>query len=909
MRSGSETTTEQSKVSSNKLVTCIRNKRRRSKEQNSFDLLPRSEESKDDSTVCSSRVYEDSGSAIKLESCDILDIYNKDVHAENGSTLIEYECKDMEDTLAAIDKSDSSFRKSKFVICDKVEEPCSTTYTTKSSSNSGSGGWFSKSICSSRNTDYASYDAWSMEPNLSCRTKDSEIRRWSLKTRENVCIDRSSIWCNCKNRRSFFKTAEKESWMTCNCITEEEEDVCVDVSTCQKLEKPSVEEKETATVCFKTSEDLKDTTKFVPCTQESAEKFLEKEEVEEEKLPTVTEKDEELKEIVHDVPKFVPSKIIRPEVTLLKKLLKQPIRAKPIKITDQRDIPPPSVKEAELPEPSTEDTVPLKPEIQVSPRILEKYKLPKRLQLPGKFMPKFVPKEPTIEKERTPKKVEIVEEKLVEKGLKEEALEKKENDISKDTKTMEKTLEERDNDKIKDMKMMIEEEKDSGKDTKVREILKPLFFFKDLKKITDKTKRLDETSIPEGFEERKNGIVKPPPPDIDIDKIVDTSETETSEFPKHLSNELKKKWIPSKLYEYMPKKIPISIPKKIPVPIPKKIPVPIPKKIPVSIPKKISISIPKKIRMPMLKKIPILGKKYEPEANAINSTKSPVNGDKNKNSSVNNPTKSLVNEENKKNNKDNPTFNPSRSIKKEINKNMKDKINPNSNEGNPDTNKSLLITNSKNTPVSPTQTTDTELGSQENFKDDRKISEAQENIVNREFHKSLTKPQFEEKLDVEREEKPELQITKTQEEKPTKMMHVNVQSENELLSTQLAELESQTICTNHLGDYATTEKSTCNCCYLPIHRSNNEPVNYPKSCLKRERRCCHAISQESNRTIPHHDKRNWEECGCRRTIPCKNCQRPRNECRYEYSSLIIINDQRLDSTICSQFFNYLKIPF
>ncbi|KAK1122386.1 hypothetical protein K0M31_009608 [Melipona bicolor] len=701
-----------------------------------------------------------------------------------------------------------------------------------------------------------------MEPNLSCRTEDSEIRRWSLKTRENVCIDRSGIWCNCKNRRSFFKTVEKESWMTCNCITEEEEDVCVD-NTCQTFEKPPVEEKETATVCCKTSEDLKETAKFVPCTQESAEKLkedteiLEKEKVKEKKLPAVTEKEEEeLKEIV---PKFVPSRTVRPEVILLKQLLKQPIQTKPTKIIDQKDIPPPSVKKAELPEPSTEDTIPLKPEIQVSPRILEKYRLPKRLQLPSKF----VPKEPTIEKKRTPKKVEIVEEKL-----KEKALEKKENDISKDTKTMvEKTLEEKDNDKMKDMKTMIEEEKNSGKDTKVQEILKPSFLFKGLKKITDKTER---PSIPEGFEERKNGIVKPPPalPDIDTDKIL---ETDTSESPKKRTNEtkevheLKEKWIPSKLYEYIPNKIPISIPKKI--------------------------------RMPMLKKIPILGKKYESEPSAINSTKSPVNGDSNKtnkNSSVNNPTKSLTNEENKKNNKNNPTFNPSRPIKEEINRNMKDKINPNSNKENPDTNKSLLVTNSKNSPVSPTQNTDAELGSHENSKDDRKISE--ENIENREFHESLTKPQFEEKLDVQREETPKLQITKAQEEKPTKMVHVNVQSENELLSTQLAELESQTICTNHLGDYAMTGKSTCNCCYLPIHRSNNEPVNYPKSCLKRERQCCHTISQESNRTIPYHDKRNWEECGCRRTIPCKNCHRPRNECRYEF--LTITTDQCLD-------FNYL----
>ena len=922
MESSSETTTEQSKVSSNKLVTCVRNKRRKSEEQDSLDLLPKSEESKDDSTVCSSRAYEDSSDAIKLESCNILDIYDKDVRAKDGSTLIEYECKrtDNDDTLVAIDKSDLSFQKSKFVICDKVEEPCSATYTTKSSSNSGSGGWSSKSICSSRNTDYTLSDTWSMEPNLSCRNKDSEIRRWSLKTRENIPTDRSSIWCNCKNRRSFTKTVEKKSWMICNCITEEEEDVCDDVNTCQKFEKSPVEEKEIATVCFKTSEDLKETAKFVPCPRESAEKLkedaeilekekveeeklatvtekekveeeklptvtekeeigeeklptvtekkeieeeklptvTEKEEVEEEKVPTVTEKDEEPKEIVHDVPKFVPpTRTIKPEAVILKQLLKRPLRPKPKlpQIIDQKDIPPPSVKkEAELLEPSTEDTVPLKPE--VSPRILAKYKLPKKLQLPSKF----VPKEPTIEEKRTPKKVKIVEEKLVEKDLKEKVLEKKENDISRDTKTLaERTLKEKDNEKIEGTKMTIEEEeeKDSGKDTKVQKTLRPPFLFKGLKQITDKTER--PKSIPEGFEERKKGIVEPPPSDNNPDKSVDISETKTNKFPEKLTDEtkeireMKEKRVPSKLYDYIPKKI--------------------------------SISIPKKIHMPVLKKIPILGKKYKSEPSAINSTKSSVNDDSNK--SNKNPTKSLVNEKNKKNN---PTFNPSQPIKEDINKSTKDQTNHNSNKGNPETNKSLIVINSKNSSVSPTQTTDTELGDQESSKDDRKISEAQANIENREFDESLTKPQFEEKLEVQREEKLELQITKTQEEKPIKMMHVDVQSEKELLSTdkELAELESQTICTNYLDDYATTEKSTCNCYYLPIHRSNNESINYPKSCMKRERQCCHTISQESNNsTIPYHDKRSWEECNCRRTIPCRNCHRPRTECRYEYSFLTI----------------------
>ncbi|XP_071868031.1 uncharacterized protein [Bombus fervidus] len=351
----SETTTEQSKVSSSKLITSIRNKRRKFQEQDSIDLLVKSEESNDDSTIYSSGPYGDSKNTLKVESCNFIDVYDnldKDVRVSTDSILTECGCKDIDnsDTLMTIDKSDLSFEKSKFVICDKIEKPCSTIYTTKTLTDSESDGWSSNTICSSRNTDVCiSSDAWSMEPNLNYRINDSEHRTLPIKASESICkyrkrdqglIDRSNLRCSCKIRRPYSKTVNKESWMTCNCITEEEEDVCVDMKTTEKFEKPTVKEKETTTICRKPSEDLKETTTFVPCPKysedaEVLEKKKDTEELpEEEKVPTEPEEIKQPGETPPITPKFVPSRTIRPEVIVLKQLLKKPIQPKPVGIID-----------------------------------------------------------------------------------------------------------------------------------------------------------------------------------------------------------------------------------------------------------------------------------------------------------------------------------------------------------------------------------------------------------------------------------------------------------------------------------------------------------------------------------------------------------------------------------------------
>ena len=828
-----------------------------------------------------------------------------------------------------IDKSDLSFEKSKFVICDKIEKPCSTIYTTKTLTDSESDGWSSKSVCSSRNTDVCiSSDAWSVEPNLNYRINDSERRTLPIKTRESICkyrkrdqglIDRSNLRCSCKSRRPYSKTVNKESWMTCNCITEEEEDVCVDMKT---IEKPTVKDKETTTICRKPSEDLKETTTFVPCPkhsvdlQERIDKLEEepaedveirekekdtKELPEEEKLPAEPEKSKELGEIPADMPKFVPSRTIRPEVIVLKQLLKQPIQPKPVGIIDILPIP---VMKTDILEQSAKDTID------------SKYKLRKEYSKPE-------PKQLAIEEKRKlsqKKDEEILKEKSAGKKLEDETLEEKGKGEAKDTRKAEKrTLEEKDDSKIKDTKTSeerelkkeddskivdtkkaaerglkkeddrkikdtrkaeerelkkeddsrikdtktaekreLEKEGDSeSKDTKIiQQIMKPSLLSKGLKMITGRTERPEPK--PEGF-------VEPASPDVIIDKTVEIPEIETSEFPEQSKDDTKgeEKSVPSKLFAYIPKKIPI--PTKIPIPM----------------------------KIPMLKKILTPKKNDKLESSTDNSKKQSVNEENknnNKNPYITNSTKSPLYEGNKKNNKYNPVSNPSQSTKREIKNNTEHKINSNVSKNNPNKSNLLTVTNSKNSPVSPIQNVGIELGNQGNPKNDKEISETQDMPKNREIHESLTKPQLDKGIDVEEEKGLEPQITKTQEDKSGEKINVIVHSEKESIavSTQPDKFDSRMICTNtnpsytkHTGvtDYITTEKSTCNCYYLPMRQYNNEPINYPKSCLKKERSCYHTISQESNRANPYRDKKAWEECSCRRIIACNNFCRSRNECR------------------------------
>ncbi|CAL7950630.1 unnamed protein product [Xylocopa violacea] len=548
--SSSETTTEQSKISSSKLVTCIRNRRRKSKEQNSLDFPTKTDEASDNSTSCSC-VSKRASSSTKLETKNRVDVCNNidtDICAKSTeSTLPDCECDEtnISDSLVAIDKSDSTFERSKFVVCEKTEKPCSTIYPAKHSSTSESEGWSSRSACSSRNADYASSEAWSLEPNFDICSNETEKRGLSKRALESMCkchkkdresVATYSIRCNCKNKKRLSKAVDdgRESWLICDCIEEEEEekDVCVDSREFNKL---SEAEKEKVTACRKASED-EESAKFVPCTKEftdlkeepeklqkelpedvehpekgtdEAEKPKISEEEQVDKLSAVQETDQEAVESLHVPPMLLRRrKLIRPETVVLKTILKQ----QTLEATDQKLISETPVKEADLSEQTAKDATieqpNLKVESQVSPNILKKFNLRNQ---------------PAVREERA---MEENQKPPPEKSA--NALE-------------EKTL----------------EETSEGKDTKnFQGKLRESFLFKSLKKMIGKAER-SETKAERSMENVK--IVQPASADGNADKTIEIPETGT-EVPStntetKEAHEGKEKLVPSKMHSYLPLKM------------------------------------------------------------------------------------------------------------------------------------------------------------------------------------------------------------------------------------------------------------------------------------------------------------------------------------------------------------------
>lgn len=111
-------------------MTRIRSKRRKRKEQESSDSPRSAEDSSEPSNPCScdskfSNIVADSASSVCAQ--------------ETESTSTDCQCKDDET------KSDQSICRSTYVICDKVQEPCSTIYPSEKSPISDSEEWSSKS--------------------------------------------------------------------------------------------------------------------------------------------------------------------------------------------------------------------------------------------------------------------------------------------------------------------------------------------------------------------------------------------------------------------------------------------------------------------------------------------------------------------------------------------------------------------------------------------------------------------------------------------------------------------------------------------------------------------------------------------------------------------------------------------
>ncbi|XP_017788732.1 PREDICTED: uncharacterized protein LOC108571244 [Habropoda laboriosa] len=781
--SSSETTTEQSKVSSSKLVTCIRNKRRKSKEQNSIDSLSGKEESSDDSTICTCvSKYTDSISESNrfIEVCGAFD---KDVCAKNTeSTLTDCEC-----TQTNINNVQLALDKPKFVVCDKREEPCSTIYPMKSLSNSDSEDWSTKS--SSRNADCI--DKWSLEPNSEHSnsyvnnlkgsypvSEDDSCEASARRNLERVCkcgkkggesTGRYSMRCNCKKRSS--KTVEQENlmqpWLICNCIREEEEEDCVD----DKASKKFAEEKEEMTVCRGALENLEEP-KLVPCADYSGEsrksreklkEALEKDEKREvkdteeggvEEVPAKVEESEEksTKSVRRTSMPFASRKLIRPEVMVLRNILKHEVK-QPAQTVDQKSVAP--VKKAD----SLEQ--PVKNGGKTTQDILKRFNIPEEY----KFL-----KKPAAEEEQTGEKNEKVEEKKVEvKGNKED----------KDTKNLQ------------------------GK-------LKNTFAFKRLKKILGKTEfpeKRDEGSIgKDKINESTSNVgdvknVENPKTNVDGDQLpVKDNEIKGRHKEKERFNF-------SKLNLYRTMK----------------------------------------------------NKKDKPEQNT--TTNSPtIKEHKNSDKSDNVIDASVKKED-------------TQETTSEIDKETKNKS------------KQTPVVANENSPALPTQD-DTQLTKRGNSENSQKLSEPKRIIKNPKVDEPAKRTQFEKKLNIQEEKKADPEEPTIQDErKPTRKLSFNEMKESSPSQhPQHHKIDPRTICTNSKYPKSSTMNesftSICNCCCSSISEYTNEPINYPKSCLKKDRTLYqHVDSQRSNFSLPYRDKRSWEDCGCRRIIPCNVCCRPRNDAR------------------------------
>ncbi|KOC66511.1 hypothetical protein WH47_08904 [Habropoda laboriosa] len=655
----------------------------------------------------------------------------------------------------------------------------------KSLSNSDSEDWSTKS--SSRNADCI--DKWSLEPNSEHSnsyvnnlkgsypvSEDDSCEASARRNLERVCkcgkkggesTGRYSMRCNCKKRSS--KTVEQENlmqpWLICNCIREEEEEDCVD----DKASKKFAEEKEEMTVCRGALENLEEP-KLVPCADYSGEsrksreklkEALEKDEKREvkdteeggvEEVPAKVEESEEksTKSVRRTSMPFASRKLIRPEVMVLRNILKHEVK-QPAQTVDQKSVAP--VKKAD----SLEQ--PVKNGGKTTQDILKRFNIPEEY----KFL-----KKPAAEEEQTGEKNEKVEEKKVEvKGNKED----------KDTKNLQ------------------------GK-------LKNTFAFKRLKKILGKTEfpeKRDEGSIgKDKINESTSNVgdvknVENPKTNVDGDQLpVKDNEIKGRHKEKERFNF-------SKLNLYRTMK----------------------------------------------------NKKDKPEQNT--TTNSPtIKEHKNSDKSDNVIDASVKKED-------------TQETTSEIDKETKNKS------------KQTPVVANENSPALPTQD-DTQLTKRGNSENSQKLSEPKRIIKNPKVDEPAKRTQFEKKLNIQEEKKADPEEPTIQDErKPTRKLSFNEMKESSPSQhPQHHKIDPRTICTNSKYPKSSTMNesftSICNCCCSSISEYTNEPINYPKSCLKKDRTLYqHVDSQRSNFSLPYRDKRSWEDCGCRRIIPCNVCCRPRND--------------------------------
>nr|XP_012140436.1 PREDICTED: neurofilament heavy polypeptide-like [Megachile rotundata] len=750
--SSSETTTGRSDLSSSKLVTCIRNKRRKFKEQ----TLSKKDESSDNSSSLVSK-------SITESEQDLIDVCKQISEKDTESTLTECECKDSSDATIA---SDQSLRRTKFVVCDAVEKPCSTIYPLKASSKSESEEWSSKSVRSSRDSSletlrtvcdkkrgpelgYNNYYQNNLKEDYESKRKVMSACR-CRKNREQVG------GCSCGEKR---RRKENLKPSTCACIAEEEEDVCND-EDCQKLQESVCQNVE------RTEEQI------VPCTEGVKEKVEEEKPEEDEpvKEDAPVKKDEPVKiepvEETKEPSPLTPRRLVRPEVVVLKNILKQtkpPAQTNPgpAKVT------------------SSPSSNPSNSQVKNEPAFMKKFNLREQY----KFM-----KRPDAEE--TTQKVEEEESKAPSKEEEESKAPPKEKEESKAPSKEEEAQ---------------KNPEDNVARRSFSERMKGTLFYKTFRKVVDKASP-----------DRKNGKEEK---DAIEDTDTEKKEEKTDVDQREDSKESKGKFM--NIYKIMK------------------------------------------------------SKRSKKNSNEVTLEK---NSEKDESKAVPMEEKNVPQEEEKDVQEGSERRDKKKDEKEEKEKSAEVIIE------NEDKVKSI-------TPVTkPSSIKDIKIEEEKKDKKTERVIEPQEaKIEDREIRKKFDQSKKEE-MKKPVEERPKRIDTHSEATVCAQCIRRKSQKESKHFVApprmQTLPSEPHTTCINTKftrcdvnNNYPNESfnESRCNCCYLPISQCTNEFVSHPKSCLKKERqfRC---VNSQENSSVLCCDKRNWEECGCRRVVLCEGCRRPRTEC-------------------------------
>ena len=831
-------------------MSSIQRRRRKSKEQASFDSLPKTEESNDCSCVTK---YTDSSSAAELDSSDLIDICNaidENVSAKDTeSSLIEFQCTDAKLSNSDVtDKSSSSSTRSKFIICDQLGNPCTSIYPSQILTSTDSEKWSSQSICCSvervshgkggeieREIVPCGEDRRDNRP-LGSKSICSNYYTSHLNRDSNINEDESykmhskrnfTEVCNCQkkdreklvscsaqsNQSKRRKTIGEENlvqpWSTCSCIAEEEEE----------------EAEEDVTVCKTAAEGAKGpSTKYVASKghsidlKKSAENLAGEKGMVKEKVVESVEgnhidstskaEDAEQQESEQKQEKILPIPLTSPttrraEPRLLKYILEQKGRSLG-QATDQRNLTTPPVQNTNKPEELNKNGTNAQPEKKAEPAFLKKFNLPEHLKLPTQSVAEQSKQTLTQETD--------------ERTLKDEG-----------------------------------DEGDKKPKKSIPEKAKVPFFSRLFKKIRRKEERAEVRSEAPVEED-------------------DTTEKTAADIDTSNKTEISK----AKSADKLPRKSTIEVKET---------------------PKEKRRSISSKAEEHNTSE-----GKNKTETNA-NSTENTFGSKENKKPIVNDATpksRDSINKEKLKVKRAKREEAPL-DVAKETQNNSKPLTSISNRISDvPSTQNGVDLTKEAKPEEQPRKSESEQITEAPEIQEATKESEVRRKSIDRgqkapESAKATT-----------RDEAPSRKVDATHSELESEAPTVCVQCVRRKSSIKVPkqaapsrcmhhhEAGSHTVCTNtKFSNFTGTnggvtidnerpEEIRCKCCYLPISQCSNSMTNYPKSCLKKESKFCHMGSQESKLLSSYHDDRSWQECGCRRVIVCNNCCRPRNECRSNF---------------------------